>query len=97
MLQTSSVHRHLDKRPKILGMDATDLILLMLLSSIMNWLLGDTSLSFAASFVLPALLGAVLFIAKRGRPDGFLLHLIRYYSSARSVQRWGGDISRSAA
>lgn len=78
-LQSSAVHRNLDSKLKILGMEAQDLIFVMLFASIMNLIFGKTSLSFVLVFVVPAIMGVILFFAKRGKPEGYLIHLIRYY------------------
>ncbi len=78
-LKTSTVHRNLDRRPKILGMEMQDVVLVMLLASVMNLIFGATRLGAYITFIPPTIMAIVLLVGKRGRPDKFLVHLIRYH------------------
>lgn len=71
----STVHRGLDVRMKVGGLEALDLIASLILAAIMN------VFGFPTLFVLgiPVLALLALYFGKRNKPDGFLLHLIRYY------------------
>lgn len=74
-LQRSSVHRGLDIRMKVAGMEAIDLIATLILSATLN-------LFQLPSFLVLGLPGAALvtlYFGKRNKPDGFLIHLARYY------------------
>ena len=74
-LNQSTVHRGLDVRMKVGGMEAFDLIATLIVLSLLN------VLHFSLLFVicLPALMLLVLYFGKRNKPDGFLAHFIRYY------------------
>ncbi len=74
-IQKSTVHRGLDVRMKVAGMEAIDLIATMILSAILN-LFGLPSLVVIG---LPAVVLSALYFGKRNKPDGFLIHLARYY------------------
>ena len=78
-LKTSAVHRNLDKRPKLLGMEIQDVVVLTLLASVLNLIFGHTKAGVYMTFIPPLVLAVVLYVGKRGRPDKFLLHLIRYH------------------
>jgi low temperature requirement protein LtrA len=78
-LNQSIVHRKLDSKLKIVGLEVHDLLFVLLFAAIMNLIFGQTILGFYLVFVVPAIMAAILFIAKRNKPDGFLVHLIRYY------------------
>lgn len=78
-LNVSTVHRNLDAKLTIGGMDAPDLILVALLASINNMIFGGTSLEPYLVFGLPLLLAVILFFGKRNKPDQFLVHFARYY------------------
>lgn len=80
-LKTSRVHRKLDARLKILGLEVMDLLAIMMLAAFNNFLLGR--MKFAPVFVIavPAVMAAVLYIVKRDKPENYLLHLLRYLSS----------------
>jgi len=78
-LKTSTIHRNLAARFKIMGMDAFDLIFLLLFAEIMNLIFGGTRLQLYLVFILPLVIGLILFFSKRNKPDKYLIHLIRYY------------------
>lgn len=75
------MHRKLDTRLKILGLEIMDLLAIMLLAAVNNLLLGR--MKFAPVFVIlvPLIMAAVLYIVKRDKPENYLLHLLRYLSS----------------
>jgi hypothetical protein len=61
------------------GLEIHDLLFVLLFAAIMNLIFGQTAIGFYLVFVVPSIMAAILFIAKRNRPDGFLVHAIRYY------------------
>lgn len=77
-LETSKVHRNLDAKIKILGLDAPDLIFVLILAAVMNLFFGSTS--FAAVMVLgvPLIFLGIIYFSKKGKPDGYMVHLVRY-------------------
>ena len=81
-LKTSTVHRNLDRRPKILGMEMQDLVVVMLFASILNLIFGHSRLGVYMTFIPPSVLALVLFVCKRGKPDNYLAHLIRYHTTS---------------
>ena len=78
-LQTSTVHRNLDARLKILGYELFDLLAILIFAAVMNLVFGRSSLSFMMVFILPGVLAFVIYYGKRGKPDNFLVHCVRYY------------------
>jgi hypothetical protein len=74
-LQRSSVHRGLDVRMKVAGMEAIDLIATLILAVILNLFRLPSLLVIG----LPAAALLILYFGKRNKPDGFLIHLARYY------------------
>ncbi|MBK24508.1 MAG: hypothetical protein CME70_10990 [Halobacteriovorax sp.] len=81
-LSQSIVHRKLDSKLKIVGLEIHDLLFVLLFAAIMNLILGQTAIGFYLVFVVPAIMAAVLFIVKRDKPDSFLVHAIRYYTNS---------------
>ena len=77
-LNTSTVHRNLDAKLKILGFELFDLLSILIFAAVMNLIFGRTSLSFVTVFALPVFLGAVIYFGKRGKPDNYLIHMVRY-------------------
>ena len=89
-LATSTVHRNLEAKPKILGFELTDLLIVLLVCAVTNLFFGKTALGLGAVFSVPPLLATVLFVAKRGRPDGFLAHFVRYHAKPGAFAAGGG-------
>ncbi|PIP89074.1 MAG: hypothetical protein COW01_15935 [Bdellovibrionales bacterium CG12_big_fil_rev_8_21_14_0_65_38_15] len=78
-LNQSIIHRKLDSKLKIVGLEVHDLLFVLLFAAIMNLIFGQTTLGFYLVFVVPLLMAFVLFITKRNKADGYLIHLIRFY------------------
>lgn len=78
-LQSSSVQRRLDAKLKIAGLEAPDLLFVMIFAAVMDLFFGRTSLALPLVIVLPAALLGVLYVGKRDKPEGFLVHLARFY------------------
>jgi len=81
-LKESTVHRKLDAKLKIGGMEAPDILGVLIFASIMNLFFGRSSLSFLFVIILPLIFLIILYFGKRGKPDGYLIHLVRYYLTA---------------
>ena len=77
--ERSKVYRQLDNKMRIAGMEACDLIFILLAAAILNLFFGGTRLASWAVFVIPTVLGVVIHAGKRGRPEGHLIHLIRHH------------------
>lgn len=86
MLDRSSVHRKLDAKFKIGGVDAADLIAVLLLAGVMNLLFGRMSLGPIFIFGPAGILFVVLYFGKRGKPDGFLASALKYYISSGRIK-----------
>jgi len=77
-LEQSKVHRNLDGAIKVMGLEAPDLILVLMVAAIMNLFFGQTNLVLITVFGIPLLLLFTLYFGKKGKPDGYLIHLLRY-------------------
>jgi len=62
----------------ILGFEIPDLLAIFLTLSILNFLFGMTSMKIMAVWLPTFALAAVLRISKRGKPDNFLIHWLRF-------------------
>jgi len=78
-LDSSQVHRNLDGKIKVMGLEAPDLIFVLLVAAIMNLLFGQTRFVLLTVFGIPSFLLVVLYIGKKGKPQDYLIHLIRYF------------------
>ena len=72
------MHRNLGGQIRVLGLEAPDLIFVLLVAAIMNLIFGQTRFVLLAVFGVPSLILASLYIGKKGKPDGYLIHLLRY-------------------
>lgn len=86
MLKTSQVYRRLDAKFKIGGVDAADLMVVLLVAALMNLFFGRMSIGPIFIFGIPGALFLTLYFGKRGKPEGFLLHVIRYFTSSGELQ-----------
>ena len=77
-LLTSTVPRTLDTKSKILGLELSDVLLLLLNLSVQNLIFGATHLKIPMVFGTNIALAALLFIFKRGKPDQFIQHFFEY-------------------
>ena len=78
-LDTSPVHRNLDGQIKVMGLEAPDLIFVLLVAAVMNLFFGQTQFVLLAVFGVPSLILVTLYIGKKGKPEGYLIHLLRYF------------------
>ncbi len=73
-LMTSTVPRSLDTKSKLLGLELGDVLILLLNLSAENLIFGSTAIKMPMVLGTSALLFAVLFFVKRGKPDGYIQH-----------------------
>jgi len=81
LLLTSTVPRTLETKNKILGLELSDVLVLLLNLSIQNLIFGSTSMKIPMVFGTSIVIGLVLFIFKRGKPDQFLQHYFEHLIS----------------
>ena len=86
MLKTSTVHRKLNAKFKIGGIEATDLLSVLLLAAVMNLFFGRLSIGPIFIFGVPGILFCVLYFGKKGKPDGYLLQMIKFYLSSGELR-----------
>ncbi len=77
-LDRSVVHRNLDSKVKIAGMELFDIITVGAFASTMNLIFGQTNMAGIMVFGLPALLAFVIYLGKKGKPERYLQDLIRF-------------------
>ncbi len=80
-LLTTIVPRTLETKNKILGLELSDVLLLLLNISVENLIFGSTPLKIPMVFGSTLLFAAVLFLFKRGKPDGYVQHYAEYLMS----------------
>ncbi|MBF0298165.1 MAG: hypothetical protein HQK51_05560 [Oligoflexia bacterium] len=77
-LKTSVVYKNLNRKIKLFGMELEDILILAFFSSIMNLLFGRTSLSFLMVFILPLIIGIILYWSKKNKSEKYLQHYILF-------------------
>lgn len=77
-LLTTLVPRTLETKNKILGLELSDVLILLLNISIQNLIFGSTPFKIPMVFGTSAAFAAILFVCKRGKPDGYIQHFVEY-------------------
>ena len=80
-LDTSKVHRNLDAKLKIGGIEALDLLVVLVFSAFMGLFFDGGTMGFVFIFVVPLCALAFLFLIKRNHPEGFLKDFLRFSMS----------------
>jgi len=80
-LDSSLVHRRLDAKFKILGLEALDLILVLLNTSILNLFFGKSNFGLYLILIFSIGLLFALYWIKRNRPHQFIAHFLKYHLS----------------
>lgn len=79
-LPITPVSRCLEKRLVILGFEVPDLLAILFVLSVLNFLFGWTGMRFLLVWLPTLAVAAILRIGKMGKPDNYLLHLVRYWA-----------------
>lgn len=77
-LDTSIVHRNLDAKLKIGGLEALDLLAVLIFSAIMGVFFDGGLWGFIFVFFFPITLLTLLYFIKRNKPEGFLKDFLRF-------------------
>ena len=86
MLKASTVHRNLDAKFKIGGVEAADLLAVLLTGAVMNLIFGRLSIGPIFIFGVPGLLFCALYFGKRGKPEGYLMHALKFFISSGELR-----------
>ena len=93
-LRATSVSKCLDKKLIIFGFEVIDILAIFLLLSILNFLFGSTHMKLALIWLPSAVLALCLYFGKRGKPDNYLVHWLRFqikpgtYSAFHDLNNW---------
>jgi hypothetical protein len=77
-LHSTSVSRCLEKKILFLGFELPDVLAIFLCLSVLNLLFGQSDWKLALVWLPSTALALGLRLAKRGKPDGFLIHWVRF-------------------
>ena len=68
------------------GIDATDLLSVLLCAAVLNLFFGRLSFGPIFIFGLPGILFFILYFGKKGKPDGYLMHAMKFYLSSGELR-----------
>lgn len=77
-MKTTSVSKSLDKKLSLFGFEVLDLLAIFIVLSALNLLFGQSSLKLFFVWTPTVLLAALLRFGKRGKPDKFLVHWMKF-------------------
>lgn len=77
-LLISTVPRTLETKNKILGLELSDVLILLLNLSLQNLIFGSTAMKTPMVFGTSIAMGLILFFFKRGKPDQYLQHFFEH-------------------
>ena len=77
-LKTSEVYRCLEKKTVIFGFEVVDVFLVFLVLAVLNFLLSQLPYKFFVTWGIASALGVAMRLGKAGKPDGYILHLLRF-------------------
>jgi len=82
-LNTTPVSQCLDKKLLIFGYEIPDLLAIFLLLSVLNFTFGSTGMKLYLVWLPTLTLALTLRLGKRGKPDNYLLHLVRFQTQPK--------------
>ncbi len=77
-LKTTEVSRCLDKKMKMFGFEIPDLLVIFITISVLNFIFSTSSHRWLFVWTPCLLLTGVIKWSKKGKPDNYLVHWIRY-------------------
>lgn len=80
-LESTPVSKCLDKKTLILGFEMPDLLIVFMLLAVLNFLFGQTNQKLLLVWLPPLVLAAVLRYGKKGKPENFIVHWVRFQIS----------------
>lgn len=82
-LKTSPVYRCLDKKSMVFGFEIVDLFLVFTVLAFLNFLLGSIQYKFFFTWGPSLALALFIRIMKRGKPENYLQHLLKFYFDSK--------------
>lgn len=77
-IRVTPISKCLDRKLVIFGFEVLDLIGIFIALSVLNLLFGQSSLRWLLVWLPTAALAALLRLGKRGKPEKFLTHWVRF-------------------
>jgi hypothetical protein len=77
-MRVAQVSKCIDKRLMLFGFEIMDLLAIFLVLSVLNFVFGGMALKIFCVWLPTALLAAMLRFGKRGKPEKYLVHWLRF-------------------
>jgi len=77
-LKTVPVAKCLEKKLLMLGFEVPDILAIFLLLTLLNFIFGESGAKFLLVWMPSICVAVILRIGKRGKPDNYLIHLVRF-------------------
>ncbi|NBX77725.1 MAG: hypothetical protein EBQ92_14350 [Proteobacteria bacterium] len=84
-MKITRVSKCLDKRLQLFGFEVMDIIAIFLTLSVLNFLFGETGMKLLFVWAPTLVLAGFLRFGKKGKPENYLLHLIRFSIRPRKL------------
>jgi len=88
-LKTSTVYRCLDKKSMVFGFELVDLFLIFSVLAFLNFVLGSIQYKFFFTWGPSLALALFIRLMKRGKPENYLQHLVKFYFDERVLYAFG--------
>ena len=92
MLDVSKVSRSLDRKSLILWLEITEIFALVMICSLLNLTFGATGLKIYFVFLPTVILTITMVLTKRGKPEGFLVHFLKYHLQPKTLSCFYEDV-----
>ena len=77
-LKSSDVYRCLEKKTVIFGFEIIDLFFVFLVFALLNFFLSAMPYKFFLTWGLTGALALAIRLGKAGKPDNYIVHLLRF-------------------
>lgn len=91
-LITTRVPRALEMKSKLFGFELPDLLVIFFNLGITNLIFGATEFRYSMVWGTTLTLAITLYLVKRGKPDGYLQHLIESWIKPSYFAAGGADL-----
>lgn len=79
-MRMNPVSKSLDRKLVLLGYEVMDVLAIFLTLSTLNLLFGQSGMSLVLVWTPSVALAVVLRLGKRGKPEKYLIHWLRYHT-----------------
>ncbi len=82
-LRSTAVSRCLEKKILFMGYELPDVLAIFMILAALNLAFGRTEYKFSLVWLPTVAIAVALRLAKRGKPDNFLIHWVRFQVRSR--------------